>query len=336
MSIENTHHGAKIAASWLALAKRVVMLGIGGVGMYGIASELKRRGKTVVGEDKTPNHLTRTLALGGVLVLLGEEHLPLGEGDVLVYTNAISKDHPTYQKAQSMGIPILSRAEALAGLASSYSPEIALAGVHGKTTVTTMTGHILTEGGLDPTIFCGGIMKNENSPYRAGNGGVVYEACEYMQSFLAFTPEIGVVLNIEWEHVDAYPTPESIDVAFERFAFQSEHLVAPLEVCSRGRFCEHPHLYTFSLHDRGAFCYAKDMRHKKGRYHFTLCQNGEEIDEISLLVQGEFQIKNALASSVVGRLCGVDGTSICRSLSSETGAKRRLEHRGFFGENTCF
>lgn len=336
MATKNSCLGGEQSHSILKKASRVVMVGIGGVGMYSIAALLHERKIPVVGQDGQANGFTEALAEKGVAVALHNGAFPLREGDAVVYTAAVSPDHPTLQRAREMELPLLSRADALAGLMQNTRPRIAVAGMHGESTTTALLGHILERGQLSPTIVCGAIMAKENSPFRIGTGPFVFEACEYMASFLSFSPDIALVLNMEWEHIDCYPTMADVTQAFSAFTAQSREPVLcydekALRPLAKGK----PALF-YSLSDKGADCHAEEIRSVGGKYRFALWQGSQPLGEVALALPGKMNVSNAVAAAAVALRQGVSPKAICESLSEEKGVKRRLEHRGFMKKTPVF
>lgn len=337
MSTKNTFLGAEKAALQLEKAERIALLGAGGVGMYSVARELLARGKTVIGSDRVTGPLFEDLLSRGARLQVGECPPGVDSCDLLIYTTAIAGDHPALTLSEQAGIPRMSRADALAGLSRGHTPGIAVAGMHGKSTVTAMLGHILERAGQDPTVACGAVMLPEESPYRAGTGGFVYEACEYLQAFLCFSPDVAVILNIDDDHTDCYPTLDSAEAAFADFLAQSRAAVVSADdprVMRAAAACP-GEVTTFSLSDRRADGYAEDIAFAHGRYAFTLVWKGERVGRIRVGTVGRYNVANALAAAAAALSVGVPAEAVCTSLSEERGVKRRMEYRGSY-QKTAF
>ena len=185
---------------------QIYFIGIGGISMSGLAEILLSEGFKVSGSDRTPSDLTRMLEERGVRVFYGQREENLTAAiDLVVYTAAIKGDNPELLAAKKLGIPTLTRAELLGQMMKNYKMPIAISGTHGKTTTTSMLSTILLSADTDPTLSIGGIYKPIGGNIRVGASDIfVTEACEYTNSFLSFFPKIGVILNIEEDHLDFF------------------------------------------------------------------------------------------------------------------------------------
>ena len=201
--------------------KRVHMIGIGGIGMSGLARLFLHEGKEVSGSDRAPSDITRALAAEGAHVFEGHNEANVGEVDLVVYTEAVNEKTEGYvelQKARVRGIRTMNYFEALASVANQYYL-IAVAGTHGKTTTTAMLIDILEEAGLDPTAIVGSLRSRTKSNYRAGKSKYfVVEACEYKRDFQHLEPDVLVITNIEAEHLDYYKDLADVQSAFRALA----------------------------------------------------------------------------------------------------------------------
>ena len=198
----------------------VHFIGIGGISMSGLAEILLKEGFRISGSDNKESALTIHLKNMGADIFYGQKASNIIAGiDVVVYTAAIHPDNDEYQEAVRQELPMLSRAELLGQLMTNYDTSVAVAGTHGKTTTTSMLSHILLAGKKDPTISVGGILKAIGGNIRVGGSGVfVTEACEYTNSFLHFFPTIGIILNIDADHLDFFKDLDDIRNSFHRFA----------------------------------------------------------------------------------------------------------------------
>lgn len=194
-------------------------IGIGGSSMSGIAEIALSRGYRVTGSDRADSEAIGRLRRLGAEIAIGHAEENLSEDCALViYTLAISDDNPEYQKASRLGIPTIERGAFLGALAAKYAHVTAVSGTHGKTTTTSMLASVLIESGKDPNIHLGGIVSLFGSNVRTGQSNLfVTEACEYHDNFLHIKPEIGIVLNVEAEHLDYFGTTENLLCSFRRF-----------------------------------------------------------------------------------------------------------------------
>ena len=309
----------------------VHFIGIGGISMSGLAEILLKEGFTISGSDNKESALTDHLEQMGAKVFYGQKASNIIPGiDVVVYTAAIHPDNEEYAEAVRQKLPMLTRAELLGQLMTNYDMPIAISGTHGKTTTTSMLSHILLAGELDPTISVGGILKTIGGNIRVGDSEYfVTEACEYTNSFLHFFPKIGVILNIDEDHLDFFKDLADIRNSFHRFAKllpkdgtlvindnipDLEEITADLDcrVIRYGNDSSLDYSATNILHD------------KKGEASFDLIKSGEFIDRISLSVNGDHNVSNALSAIAVADLLGVPFSKIKEGLKSFHGTDRRF------------
>jgi UDP-N-acetylmuramate--alanine ligase len=193
-------------------------IGVGGIGMSGLAEVLFSLGAKVSGSDVKEGAMTTHLRNLGITIQIGHDEKNVGEPDVVVYSSAISKDNPEYKYALKNKIPLIRRAEALAEL-MRLRRGIAVAGTHGKTTTTSLVSSMLMEAGLDPTVVVGGVVKKLNSNVKWGQGDwLVAEADESDGSFDKLSPEIAIITNVDNDHLDFYGTYENLKLAYQNFA----------------------------------------------------------------------------------------------------------------------
>ena len=198
----------------------IYFVGIGGISMSGLAEILKDAGFRVSGSDRSKSPLTETLERKGINVFYGQRAGNITDDiDCVVFTSAIHKDNPEYVATMEKGIPHLTRAQLLGEIMQNYKTPIAISGTHGKTTTTSMVSEILLHAGTDPTLSIGGMLKSIGGNIRVGSTDLfVTEACEYTNSFLSFFPRIGMILNIEEDHLDFFKDLEDIRNSFHKFA----------------------------------------------------------------------------------------------------------------------
>lgn len=313
----------------------VHFIGIGGSSMSGLASILLENGLSVTGSDMQDSAYLKKLTAKGAQVSVGHTGEYLDENTSLViYTAAIPKDNPEMKKAREMDIPMMERADFLGTLTKAYEKTIAIAGTHGKTTTSSLTSTLLYHGGLDPTVSIGGIVSTFQNNYRVGNGEYfVTEACEYVDSFLRSTHFIGVILNLEHEHVDYFKDLDQVKASFRKFA----QIIPPEgylivngddpNVMDTVKGLDQTTLRV-GLEDGNDY-QAVDIRYDDfGKPTFQVKRHGQFWQQFTLNIPGEHNVRNALAALACADLCGVDPKSMADSLSSFNGAGRRFEHRG--------
>jgi UDP-N-acetylmuramate--alanine ligase len=325
----------------LGRTRRIHFVGIGGIGMSGIAELLANLGYEVSGSDARRSSVTDRLQQLGARVYTGHDALHVGNADVVVASSAIAGDNPEVIEARRRRIAVIPRAEMLAEL-MRLRYGIAIAGAHGKTTTTSMVALMLERAGLDPTAVIGGRLSAFGSNARLGRGDyMVAEADESDRSFLKLSPSIAVITNIDREHMDSYGSWENLQHAFVEFANKvpfygavvacadDDAVRAVLPRVSRrvitygfsaGKMDEGPHVaaYGVTLEAFGSRCV---ITHK---------ENGTrtELGPLRLNVPGRHNLLNALASVAVGIETGVPFTRISEALEEFRGAERRFDRRG--------
>jgi UDP-N-acetylmuramate--alanine ligase len=310
--------------------KHVYFVGIGGIGMSGIAEILLNQGFRVSGSDLALTEVTRHLADMGATVYEGHDPANLADVDVLVYSSAVALENPEVIAAVERKIPVIRRAEMLAEVMRLHHG-IAVAGTHGKTTTTSMLGMVLIEGGQDPTVIVGGKLHAfGGTNARLGSGEfMVVEADEFDRSFLQLNPSIAILTSLEEEHLDIYSSLDDLKNAFVEFAnkvpfygFITLCLDEPALQEILPRIMRKVITYGFSSQ---ADIQAVDLVQKENRSTFTVLREGEELGVIHLGVPGEHNVQNALATVAVSLELGIAFESIKTALDAFTGAFRRFE-----------
>lgn len=314
---------------------RIHFIGIGGISMSGLAEILIDKGFTVSGSDAKASSLTELLSKKGAHIYYGQKAENLNDSiDLVVYTSAIHPDNPEFIAMKSMGLPSLTRAELLGQLMRNYEIPVAISGTHGKTTTTSMVSEILLEAGCDPTLSIGGILKTIDGNIRIGHGKYfVTEACEYTNSFLSFFPKIGLILNVEEDHLDFFKDIHDILHSFHRFAallpregsliINGE--IPEIETILEGIDCN---IITFGSDASYDYHPEQIQYNEKGCAQFQLVRKNGSRESISLGVPGEHNIYNALASIALADLLSVDFPSVQKALSHFHGTDRRFEYKG--------
>ena len=314
---------------------KIHFIGIGGISMSGLAEILLKEGFQVSGSDSRPSALTERLESLGCTIFYGQRPENIQpDTKLVVYTAAIHPDNPEYQQAQSLGLPLLSRAELLGQLMANYRTSIAVAGTHGKTTTTSMLSEVLLLAGTDPTISVGGILKAIHGNIRVGGAGVfVTEACEYTNSFLHFLPTDSVILNIEEDHMDFFKDLADIRRSFRQFAQNTAaggRLVISADIPGWEEIAKDipAQVVTFAL-DHPAMYTAADIRFDRFAHpSFTLVKDGVPGESFSLRVPGLHNVANALAVIALCSCLGIPSDTIRKGLYAFEGADRRFQYKG--------
>lgn len=335
MALPNTHYGAEYIKKLIGHGPRKLFFaGIGGVSMCSLARISKLRGNVVSGYDRTPSAITRGLEAEGIPVFYETSESHVYEADALIYTVAIPGDNPEYKYALEHGIPCISRADYLGYLMSGYKNSIGVSGMHGKSTTTSMLEKIFVTAGCDPTVSCGAVMKDTGTAHRIGSEEYfIFEACEYMDSFLDFYPSLAIILNIELDHVDYFSSMEQIRTSYGKFAAKTgEDGIAVVNYCDddvmRSVEDYKGHLVTFGTECKEADYSAEniDFEHGMGRFDFVF--KGETLCRIELSVFGAHSVTDALAAAAASHVLGLDPESIKEGLALYGGAARRMEYCG--------
>lgn len=316
----------------------VYFVGIGGVSMSGLAEILADAGFHVSGSDRTHSTLTDMLESRGITVFYGQRAENITDDlNLVVFTSAIHPDNPEYVAAHKKNIPCLTRAELLGQLMKNYDTPIAVSGTHGKTTTTSMVSEILLCADTDPTLSIGGVLKTIGGNIRVGRSGYfVTEACEYTNSFLSFFPKIGMILNIEEDHLDFFKDLADIRHSFRKFAellpadgcLIINRDIENLQEITDGLPCR---VITFG-HDNTADYYPSEIAYDdSGHPAFLLHSHGKSSRRLSLCVPGEHNVMNALAAAALADYLGIDTDITDTALHGFTGADRRFEYKGTVG-----
>ena len=317
----------------------VHFIGIGGIGMSGIAEVLHMLGYTVQGSDVSDSANVKRLRDKGIAVTVGHDAANLGEARVVVVSSAIKRDNPELAAARERFLPVVRRAEMLAEL-MRFKQAIAIGGTHGKTTTTSIIAAVLDAGGLDPTVINGGIINAYGTNARMGQGDwMVVEADESDGTFVKLPADIAVVTNIDPEHLDHYGDFDGVRDAFLQFV-ENVPFYGFAVMC-----LDHPEVQAMvgRIEDRQVITYGQN-RQADVRF-FDLKTEGassifkvelrdrisgktEVIENIALPMPGLHNVSNATAAIAVAWKLGIDGDSIRKGLASFRGVKRRFTHTG--------
>lgn len=317
----------------------VHFVGIGGIGMSGIAEVLHNLGYKVQGSDQADGANVQRLRDKGIPVFIGHSAENLGEAEVLVVSTAIRSDNPELIAAREKLLPVVRRAEMLAEL-MRFRNAVAIGGTHGKTTTTSMVASLLEAGGLDPTVINGGIINAYGTNARMGEGEwMVVEADESDGTFLKLPADVAVITNIDPEHLDHYGSFDAVRDAFAKF-------VENVPFYGFGVMClDHPEVQALvgRIEDRRVITYGEnpqsDVRYSNMKMDGATSvfdieirsrKTGEviQIDGLRLPMPGRHNVSNATAAIAVAHELGMDAEGIARGIASFSGVKRRFTHTG--------
>ena len=317
--------------------KKIHFVGIGGIGMSGIAEILLDQGFTVTGSDRAASENTDRMKELGAGVFIGHEAKNVSpDVDALVYSSAVAPDNPELQEAQRRKMPVIRRAEMLAEV-MRLKYGIGIAGTHGKTTTTSMVGLILIEGGVDPTVIVGGRLRGlAGSNARLGKGQfIVVEADEFDRSFLSITPTIAVLTTLETDHLDCYRDLEDIKSAFIQFASKVPFygfVVLCLDEPALQDIMPKlkKKIITYGLNGQ-ADLQAVDITHRQNVTRFVVLYGGKELGDVELQIPGKHNVQNALAAIAVGLEVGIPFAKVKAGIEKFTGVFRRWELKAEVG-----
>lgn len=313
--------------------KKVHFIGIGGISMSGLAAVLLNNGFKVSGSDSKESKITNSLKEKGAEIYIGHKRENLQNVDLVVYTAAIPSDNPEILEAKENNIHLMDRAEFLGLIMKGHKYNVAVAGTHGKTTSTSMITNITLKGNLDPTILVGGELDIIGGNYRIGSSDYfVTEACEYKESFLKFYPYVGIILNIDADHLDYYRDLNHIIETFKKFSTlipEDGYLIGYNGDKNVRGILEEAKCNTLSYGLEDADVTAKNIEfNNKGCATFTVNKKGEDLFTVSLNMPGTHNILNALSTICVGLIFNIPFEKIAEGLNECKGAHKRFEYKG--------
>jgi UDP-N-acetylmuramate--alanine ligase len=308
----------------------VHFVGVGGSGMSGLAHMLINFGARVSGTDRSPSAVTRRLSEVGAAIAYAEtaDTLPPGT-EIVVHSAAVKADHPVIVAARAMGCEILKYAQML-GRVMTLKHGVAIAGTHGKSTTTAMTAHVLLAAGKDPSFVVGATCPQLGGSARSGAGDhFVVEACEYDRSFHNLRPRIGVVLNIEEDHLDYYKDLTEIVDSFATFLGQVDPngvaLISATDAnCAAAARNVEATVETYGI-DVAADWQATGIRRFQGKAHFQVSYKGKKMGRLTLSIAGRHNVGNATVAAAIATHCGVPWDQIQAAVESFRGADRRSQ-----------
>ena len=314
----------------LSRENNVYFIGIGGVSMSSLAEIAAGKVKKVGGSDRTLSPVTSALEAGGITVYEGHDVKNCEGYTVFVYNAAIHSDNPEYAYAERNGFPLIRRADFLGYAVTFFKTSVGVAGTHGKSTSTAMLGAALESAGLDPTVLNGAVMKDVGSAYRHGkNDCLVFEACEYTDSFLSFFPKIALVLNIGFDHADYFENVDNYISSFKKYISQSPYAVVNIDSSNCRAAIEG---YKGTLikcgMEKTADVYPENLRMDGKTPEFDAMYKGKKYAHIKLGVFGLHNVYNALCCVGVCVLLGVNGKAAAKGIEKFEGVARRFEFKG--------
>ena len=315
--------------------KNIHMIGIGGISMSGIAEILANLGFSVTGSNNVDSEILHTLKKAGIKVFIGHNAQNVVGADCVVYTAAIPKNNVELVHAKELGIPTIERSDFLGELTRCYKNTIAISGTHGKTTTTSLVSLCFLEAKKDPSIQVGAILEELNGNYRVGNSeNFIIEACEYVESFLKFSPKSEIILNIDNDHLDYYKNFENIKKAFIKYVKllpDDGHLIINADDLN----CLDLPVYTkastikYGIENEDVDFQAKNIQFDEDGFpEFDVYKYNEFYGHIKLSILGKHNVLNVLACIALCDTYKISKTDIINAISKFKGADRRFEYKG--------
>ncbi|NLO43808.1 MAG: UDP-N-acetylmuramate--L-alanine ligase [Candidatus Cloacimonetes bacterium] len=324
----------------LGRTQKIHFIGIGGIGMSGIAEFLLNQGLEISGSDMKKSEITAHLEKRGIKVNEGHDPNLIHDADVVVKSSAVNDDNPEIVAAKALKIPVIRRAEMLAEI-TRMSFSIGIAGTHGKTTSTSMAGLVLEAAGLDPTIIVGGKVKNFGSNNVMGSGNyIIVEADEYDHSFLSLTPCIAGITNVDEDHLDCYRNLDDIKGAFIEYANKVPFfgsVIACLDDPGVQAILPliQKRIITYGF-SRQADVQAVNVDLKNFKASYDLTFKGYKLGRISMNVTGRHNIQNSLLACALGLELDIPFKHIQEGMAAFCGVYRRFEYKGEAGGITLY
>ncbi len=319
--------------------KVIHMIGIGGISMSGIAEILHEKGNVVTGSDAVKNKNTDYLTEKGINITIGEDPSLVDKADIVIYTAAISKDHPELKRAYELHKEVYERAKFLGLMTKEYQHVLCISGTHGKSTTTGMIASCFLEDKKNPTIQIGAILpKIKANYYVGGNENFIMEACEYVDSFLNFYPTSAIILNIDDDHLDYFKNMANVLKSYTKYV----HLIAKdgnlilnaddpntMQI----KYPDNINVYTYGINNN-ANLLAKNITYNTLGYpEFDVYYNEQLIFHLNLNILGNHNIYNALAATLMCLIHGVSKTAIKKGIEEYHGVERRFELVGTYKDN---
>lgn len=305
-------------------------VGINGSGMLALACLSFDRGYKISGSDLVNSKNLEKLSRKGADIYIGHSASNITRvTEMVVYSGAIKKDNPEIIRASELGIPILSRSKFMGLVTKNFRNLIAVSGSHGKTTTTAMIASILIDSNRDPMVIIGAHFNKIGGNSRLGSSDIaVCEACEYLDSFLDLNPKIGVILNIDFEHIDYFKSIKNEQSSFLQFAKQSEIVVINRDDNNSyeiSKMLQNKKIVYYGIENNAEFNAKNIIVCDDYCYKFDIFHNNQKVSNIKLRIPGEHNIFNALAAFAACYYIGIDYERISRFMQDFSGVKRRFE-----------
>lgn len=315
--------------------KNIHFIGIGGSGMFPMASILHQQGYNISGSDNYESDTLSKVRKLGIRVY--EEHKPenIINSDLIVYSAAIKDSNPEIVEAKAKNIPIAERSEILGLICSEYNHSIAVSGTHGKTSTSSMIASVLIDAKKSPTAIVGGTMLGTGGNSVSGTSDIfVCEACEYVNSFLHLNPKASIILNVDADHLDFFGNLENVKKSFSKFASQTTDLLIVNGDDKNSVDCvgkSNVRKIFYGDSDKNDF-YPLNISFNKNQFpSFDLMNKGKKIAKLSLNIPGRHNIYNSIAAFIACYESGVEIQSIVEALKNFKGVHRRFEILGNLG-----
>lgn len=310
-------------------SRSVYFIGIGGIGMSAIARYFLSKGIQVSGYDKTETALTKELAAEGMKIHYNEDvNIIPKEVALVVYTPAVPKEHAELVYYQTNGYKVVKRSDVLQGISNS-SFNICIGGTHGKTTITSMTAHILRHTGYGCNAFLGGIASNYDTNFWSSEKNVaVIEADEYDRSFLKLSPDIAIITAMDADHLDIYGDEKSMQDAFVQFGNKVKPggLLIGKFGLKRLKETTVERRWSYSLQNDAADVYASNIKIEDGGYRFDIHLKDKVLSNCELRIGGMHNVENAIAAVAVAAELKIDDETIKAAMAAFKGVRRRFEY----------
>lgn len=340
--IQTKHYSPAEIETILSSGRNLFFIGIGGISMSALALIAKEKGLSVSGSDRAESHITEKLVASGIDIHFGHKAENIKGSNVIIFTAAIKEDNPEVIAAKAANLPFIYRADFLNYIMCFSKKRIGVSGMHGKSTTSALISHTLLSAGLDPTILIGAELSDINGTYHIGNGDIcVFEADEYSDSFLSFSPTAAVVLNIDIDHVDYFHSLEQIKHSFTAFLKKTEPdgIVIANYDCANVRSILpsiHSRVISYGLKSEDAMYQAKNIEYHHQTSAFDIYRDHRFIAHTYITLPGAHNVSDALGAFAAMDQMGVNTQAIIQGIQTYQSAKRRMELKGYINGAPIF